>query len=132
MKELTISTNKKIEMLDITSMVKSEVMRNGVKNGICYLFVPHTTAGIIINEDADPNVVKDIETKLNEIAPLDEKYYHTEGNAHSHIKSSIVGVSQTIFIENGEIILGRWQGIFFCEFDGPRKRRVLLKIVKTE
>ena len=132
MKELIISTNRDIEMIDITASVNKEIKESGVSSGICYLFVPHTTAGIVINEDADPDVARDIITKLSNIAPSNDRYYHTEGNAHSHIKSSIVGVSQTIFIENGEALLGRWQGIFFCEFDGPRKRKVLFKIIETK
>ncbi len=131
-RELEISTTKNVECIDITSMVRGEIKRSGISSGVCYLFVPHTTAGIIINEDADPNVLKDIINKLNEIAPLNGRYAHTEGNAHSHIKSSILGVSQIIFVENGDLVLGRWQGIFLCEFDGPRRRKVLIKVIESK
>jgi secondary thiamine-phosphate synthase enzyme len=127
--EFTLRTSGRTELVDITSQVESVVAQSGVKNGICVIYVPHTTAGVIINENADPSVKTDIKNHLEELVPWNKPYEHAEGNASAHIKSSIVGVSQTLIIENGKLVLGTWQGIFFCEFDGPRTRKVFVKIV---
>jgi len=124
--KLTVSTSSRIELKDITVDVKEVVNRGGIDNGVCTLYVPHTTAGITINESADPDVAVDIEEKLSELVP-EGGYRHREGNADSHIKSSLVGNSTRVFVENGKIQLGTWQGIFFAEFDGPRTRNVWLK-----
>jgi secondary thiamine-phosphate synthase enzyme len=103
----------------------------GVEDGICIVFIPHTTAGVTINENADPSVVQDIVMELNKIVLSKEPYRHKEGNSPAHIKASLVGCSQIVFIESGRLVLGTWQGIFFCEFDGPRHRKVHIKVMKT-
>jgi len=115
--------------LDITSQVENVVRKSGVKSGICYVFVPHTTAGVTINENADPDVVKDIIMELNKIVPLKDNYLHAEGNSAAHIKSSIIGCSQEVIIEENSLKLGTWQSLFFCEFDGPRTRSVWVKVM---
>ncbi len=128
-RRLEIKTHNKVEFQEITSRIKDIIRDSEVKNGICYIFVPHTTAGILINEHADPAVVGDIVAQLEEMAPEKRSYRHAEGNSPAHIKASLMGDSRTIFIEEGKMALGTWQGIFFCEFDGPRNRSVLVKIV---
>lgn len=115
--------------MDITDKVKNLVIKSGVKDGICFLFCPHTTAGLTINENADPSVRYDIINTLNNLIPENKNYTHAEGNADSHIKSALLGQSLTVFIENGNLCLGTWQGIYFCEGDGPRQREVWVKIV---
>jgi secondary thiamine-phosphate synthase enzyme len=127
--KLNIKTNSRIEFRDITGEVREIIEKSGLTSGLCYLFVPHTTAGIMVNEHADPSVVQDIATQLDAIAPGHLKYRHLEGNAPAHIKASLIGDSRTLFIENGKLVLGTWQGIFFAEFDGPRSRNVLVKLV---
>ena len=129
MEQIHVKTSNRCELLDITSQVQRVVRESGVKNGVCYVFVPHTTAGITINENADPDVVKDILMELDKIAPLHDDYLHAEGNSAAHIKSSIVGCSREIIIEGGHLQLGTWQSLFFCEFDGPRSRSVWVKII---
>jgi secondary thiamine-phosphate synthase enzyme len=115
--------------LDITSQVENVVRKSGVKSGMCYVFVPHTTAGVTINENADPDVVKDILMELDKIVPLDDTYLHAEGNSAAHIKSSMIGCSQEVIIEENSLKLGTWQSLFFCEFDGPRSRSVWVKVM---
>jgi secondary thiamine-phosphate synthase enzyme len=127
--ELPVRTTARIQMLDITDAVSGAVAGSGVSSGVCHLFVPHTTAGVMINENDDPAVARDIASTLERLVPAGAGYRHLEGNADAHIKSAMVGVSQTVFVENGRLALGRWQGVFFCEFDGPRERRIRLKIV---
>ena len=127
--ELPVRTSARVEILDITEAVARAVTGSGVNSGICHLYVPHTTAGVIVNENDDPAVARDIGSALDRLVPPDAGYRHLEGNADAHIKSAIVGVSETVFIERSQLALGRWQGIFFCEFDGPRDRRIRLKIV---
>ena len=127
MEQIRVTTSKQCEMLDITSEVESMVKKSGVTSGVCYVFVPHTTAGITINENADPDVVRDIITGLDRIIPLHDNYLHGEGNSPAHIKSSMVGCSQEVLIEKGRLQLGTWQSLFFCEFDGPRTRKVWVK-----
>jgi secondary thiamine-phosphate synthase enzyme len=119
-----VQSNGKTGFIDITSTVKSIVQDTGVKEGICTVFVPHTTAGVTINEAADPAVKQDIVTELNKIVPFDDGYTHAEGNSAAHIKASLVGSSVSIPVSGGRLILGTWQGIYFCEFDGPRRRNV--------
>jgi secondary thiamine-phosphate synthase enzyme len=126
--QLTVKTKKNIEFIDITAKVRDKVKKSGVSSGCCVVYVPHTTAGVTINESADINVQMDMIRKLDELVPIEDDYLHIEGNSAAHIKSSLVGVSQSILVENGNIILGRWQGIFFCEFDGPRERKVLINV----
>jgi secondary thiamine-phosphate synthase enzyme len=116
-------------MIDITSSVQKEVSNTGIQDGICAVYVPHTTAAITINEGADPDVCEDIMAKLSELVPAHRAYRHTEGNADSHIKASLMGNSLSVLIENGRLVLGTWQKIFFCEFDGPRSRKVYVKVI---
>lgn len=127
-----IKTAKSDEMINITDIVRSDVRSSGVKGGIVTVFVPHTTAGITINENADPDVVYDMLSVLRKVFPKDGSHRHMEGNSHAHIKASLMGSSCSIIIENGELKLGIWQGIYFCEFDGPRTRRFYTKITKVE
>jgi len=124
---ISISTRDRSEMIDITSKVEEELSRSGLKDGVCFLFVPHTTAGITINESADPSVVTDIQAMLNKLIPWEGSYRHLEGNSAAHIKSSLIGNSVMVFVESGHLKLGTWQGIFFCEFDGPRSRKLHIK-----
>jgi secondary thiamine-phosphate synthase enzyme len=126
---LSIKTNSRVEFQDITSRVRDIVDASGVRSGICYLFVPHTTAGVTVNEHADPSVTEDIAAQLEVVVPQHNKYRHLEGNSPAHIKASLVGDSEALFIEDGKIVLGTWQGIFFCEFDGPRNRTLLVKVM---
>ncbi len=130
MEKINVSTGKRTEFVEITSKVEEVVRKSGIENGICFIYVPHTTCGLTINENADPSVKKDIINKLEELVPENDRYSHLEGNADAHIKSSIVGHSLVVFIENGNLQLGTWQGIFLCEFDGPRRRQVWLKIIQ--
>jgi len=127
--ELAVLTERRTQLLDVTDAVAKMVQDSGVQSGVCYLYVPHTTAGVIINENADPDVAADMEAALARLVPKDAGYSHAEGNSDSHIKTALVGTTATIFISGGQLELGRWQGIFFCEFDGPRSRRLRVKIV---
>jgi secondary thiamine-phosphate synthase enzyme len=124
-----VKTKARSEMLDITSAVQKEVNASGRKGSLCMVYVPHTTAGITINEGADPAVCRDILNKLNELVPPGAMYSHMEGNADSHIKASMMGSSVTVLLENGRLILGTWQRIFLCEFDGPRSRKVRVSVL---
>lgn len=128
--EISVSTNRRNEFVDITDRVGSMVSKSGVNNGYVLLYVPHTTAAVTINENYDPSVKRDILDRLSELVPPNAVYAHTEGNADSHIKSSIIGVTEFIPVVDGRIQLGRWQGIFFCEFDGPRSRRLLVEVIE--
>jgi len=129
MEKISIKTNRRVELVDITDNVRSAIDKSGLKSGICFVFCPHTTAGLTINENADPSVQNDIINTLNKIVPKDGGYAHSEGNADGHIKSSLLGSSLNIFIEDGRLSLGTWQGIYFCEGDGPRSREVWIKII---
>jgi len=132
MKQFSVTTGSRSAMIDITAHVREIVRESGVQRGICYVFVPHTTAAVTINENADPDVPRDILMELDKVIPLSDHYRHREGNSAAHIKSSLVGASETVFVENGSLILGTWQSLFFCEFDGPRTRRVSVRIVGAE
>lgn len=129
LKEYGVKTNKREELIDITHIVKKAVNESGVEDGMALIFVPHTTAAVTINENADPSVKRDIIYKLNKEIPQDEGYHHGEGNSDAHIKSSLVGASLQIIISGGRPLLGTWQGIHFCEFDGPRSRKLRIKII---
>ena len=129
-KEINISTRYRTEFLDITQKISLVVKESKIEDGICYIYVPHTTAGLTINENADPSVVKDIIKKLNTLVPENESYSHMEGNSDSHIKATLTGNSLTIFVSGNKLKLGTWQGIYFCEFDGPRNRVVWIKIIE--
>jgi secondary thiamine-phosphate synthase enzyme len=123
MKILTIQSHRKEDLIDITDRIQEAVISEGLKNGICFVYIPHTTAGVTINENADPSVKTDILMALRKTVPDSLPYTHTEGNSQAHVKSSLVGSSLSVIIENGSLALGTWQGIFFCEFDGPRSRK---------
>jgi len=126
---LSVKTARRTQLVDVTAQVQKVVASSGVSNGICYLYVPHTTAAITINECADPDVARDIEGALDRLVPAAGPYRHSEGNSDSHVKSVLVGASQVIHVEGGKLALGRWQGVFFCEFDGPRERLLQVKVV---
>ena len=127
---LKVKTKAKTELIDITSEIQNLVRSSSIKEGFCMLYVPHTTAAVTINESADPSVKSDILMILNKIIPWEAEYRHLEGNSPAHIKSTIVGASELIAIENEKLVLGTWQGIFFCEFDGPRNRKVNVQLFK--
>jgi secondary thiamine-phosphate synthase enzyme len=126
---IELETSRRTHLVDITSEIQKIVTEATCASGACHLYVPHTTAGIIVNEGDDPDVAGDIEAALDRLAPRDGSYRHREGNSDSHIKCALTGVSQTVLIEDGSLALGRWQAVFFCEFDGPRRREVRVKIV---
>ncbi len=127
LKEFSIRTNRQVEFVKLTSQVQKLLDESGIQEGICHIYIPHTTAGITINEGADPDVVRDMTMELNKIVPFEDGYRHAEGNSAAHIKASMMGSSAAVMIENGKLVLGSWQAIFFCEFDGPRTRRVLVR-----
>jgi secondary thiamine-phosphate synthase enzyme len=124
-----VSTRSQTEMINIDHLAQRAVQESGIQAGICHVFVPHTTAAVTINENADPDVVGDILMELNKAIPLEDHYRHREGNSAAHIKSTLVGCAQTIPIEGGRLALGTWQSIFFCEFDGPRQRQVIVQVM---
>jgi secondary thiamine-phosphate synthase enzyme len=127
--EHVIKTSKQDEMINITELVRQDIQKNGITDGAVIVFVPHTTAGVTINENADPDVVYDMLSILRRISPESGSYRHVEGNSHAHVKASLMGSSCTVIVENGQLKLGTWQGIYFCEFDGPRNRKVYIKIL---
>jgi secondary thiamine-phosphate synthase enzyme len=129
MQTLEIATTNRSEMIDITSEIQSIVSKSNIKSGFCLVYVPHTTAGITINENADPSVTGDILNSFEKLIPFNERYSHMEGNSPAHIKSSIMGQSVNIIIEDGKLLIGTWQGIFFCEFDGPRSRKIYVQLI---
>lgn len=127
---LSVKTRERTELVDITSDINQLVQKSGIDQGICMLYVPHTTAAVTINESADPSVKSDMLMVLNKIIPWEANYRHLEGNSAAHIKSTLVGSSELIAIENRKLVLGTWQGIFFCEFDGPRNRKLHVRILE--
>jgi len=128
---IEVRTTSKTELLDITHAVEEAIRKVGVEEGVCFLFVPHTTAAITVNEHADPSVAADILSELEKIVPAQGRYRHLEGNAPAHVKASLIGPSETVLIRGKRLLLGTWQGVFFCEFDGPRRRQVHIQIVGT-
>lgn len=132
MNTLSVKTRAKTEFIDITGEVHAIVHKTGIMEGMCFVYVPHTTAAVTINENADPSVRKDIVDEINKIVPWNDHYAHLEGNSAAHIKASLFGATSAIPISNGRLALGTWQGIYFCEFDGPRNREVLVQTVKSE
>ena len=128
MHELSVATRSRTEMIDITRQLQQLVSEQGVTDGLLTVFVPHTTAAVTINENADPDVTRDILYEINKVIPFQDSYHHLEGNSAAHIKSSLFGASETVIIRNGRLQLGTWQGIYFCEFDGPRRRKVWVDI----
>lgn len=132
MESLKLRSTKRNEWIDITRSVQEAVTRSGIRNGLCVLFVPHTTAAVTVNEGADPCVRQDILHHLASNVPQARPYAHTEGNADAHIKAALVGPSESLLVEDGRLVLGTWQAIFFCEFDGPRDRRVFLRMIESQ
>jgi secondary thiamine-phosphate synthase enzyme len=127
-KTIPISTGSRTEFIDVTGKVRQVVKESGVKDGTCTVYVPHTTAAVTINENADPSVRRDVLASLNKLIPFDADYSHSEGNSAAHIKASIIGSSETIIVVDGRLALGTWQGIYYCEFDGPRRRTLLVQV----
>ncbi|MBH1940168.1 YjbQ family protein [Mobilitalea sibirica] len=125
-----VKTDQHTAMIDITNEIAGIVKKSNVKQGLCVVYVPHTTAAVTINENADPDVVRDFMMEINKLVPLSDGYHHREGNSAAHIKASMIGFSDTIIIEDGRLLLGTWQGIYFMEFDGPRIRKVHVKIIE--
>ena len=131
LKEITIQTNTQTQILDITVQVQKVAEESGITEGLCCVFVSHTTAGVTINENADPSVKQDILMELNKVIPFNDNYSHLEGNSAAHIKASIIGSSVNIPVKHNNLLLGTWQGICFCEFDGPRRRKFYVKIIEN-
>jgi secondary thiamine-phosphate synthase enzyme len=129
--KLHLRTTKRVEFIDITERVEKVIKDNKIESGICYIFCPHTTAGLTINENADPSVVEDIVSVLDKIVPQSLPYRHSEGNSPAHVKATLVGNHVAVFVEKNSLVLGAWQGIYFCEFDGPRERSVWISVVAT-
>ena len=127
--KLNIRTSARTELLDITSAIQRAVDDSGIQSGVATVFIPHTTAAVTINENADPSVKRDMLYEINKVIPFEDHYHHLEGNSAAHIKSSLFGCSQTIIIEDGRLQLGTWQGVYFCEFDGPRQRQVWVQVL---
>jgi secondary thiamine-phosphate synthase enzyme len=128
MQMLRVKTNRRTQLVDVTQEIEQVVAESGTKEGVCYVYIPHTTAAVMINEHADPDVASDLEGLFDRLVPHKGPYRHAEGNTDSHAKAIIVGASQVIFIERGKLALGTWQGVFFCEFDGPRERKMWVKV----
>lgn len=129
MHEISIHTSEHCQFINIDSQIQRFITQSSVENGICHIFVPHTTAGVTINENADPDVVFDLKNILNTLIPWDNNYRHMEGNSAAHAKASLMGFNQSVFIKKGRLMLGTWQSIYFCEFDGPRNRKIWLQII---
>lgn len=127
--QFPVSTKKAQEFIDITDLIEKAVNQSAIRNGIVVVYCPHTTAGITINENADPDVVSDMIAALDKVFPIKGDYRHAEGNSHAHLKSSYAGAEKTIIVEEGKLLLGTWQSVYFCEFDGPRSRRVYIKVI---
>lgn len=126
---LDLRSRRPVEMIDVTAQVRNAVRQSGIRSGLALVFTPHTTAAVTINENADPDVVADLCMEINKIVPFDDHYRHAEGNSAAHLKSSLFGASETLIVEEGAPVLGTWQGIYFCEFDGPRSRRLHIQVI---
>ncbi len=124
-----VATRTRVEFVDVTERIEKLIGESGVRDGLCLVFTPHTTAAILVNENADSALHKDFDNFLKSLAPRSENYFHNDGNCDSHLKSALIGPSKTLPVENGRLVLGTWQGVFLCEFDGPRKREIRVKIV---
>ena len=124
-----VETHARVEFKDITELIQKVVTESGVQSGTCFLFVPHTTAALLINENDDPGLQRDLDNFLKLLAPRDRDYHHNDGNCDAHLKAAVIGNSKSLLVENGRLILGRWQGVFLCEFDGPRRRDLRIKVV---
>ena len=130
LKEISVHTRSQTELVLVDSQVQAAVQESGIHEGMCLLWVPHTTAAVTINENADPSVVRDILHEINKVIPFQDGYHHSEGNSAAHIKSSLFGPSLNLIVSGGQLVLGTWQSIYFCEFDGPRHRRLFVKVVE--
>ena len=126
---LDLRSRRPVEMIDVTAQVRDAIRQSGIRSGLALVFTPHTTAAVTINENADPDVVADLCMEINKIVPFDDHYRHAEGNSAAHLKSSLFGASETLIVEEGAPVLGTWQGIYFCEFDGPRSRRLHIQVI---
>jgi secondary thiamine-phosphate synthase enzyme len=129
LKALQLETHSRVEFKDITALIVKFIEESGVQHGTCFVFVPHTTAAVLINENDDPALQKDLDNFLKQLAPRERDYHHNDGNCDAHLKAAVIGNSKALLVENGRLILGRWQGVFFCEFDGPRRRELRIKVV---
>lgn len=129
---INVKSKSRNEFVDITKEIQEVVKKTGIASGVCYIYTPHTTGGITINEGADPAVQRDIQNTLTRLVPHEFNYSHREGNADAHVKSSLIGASQVVMIEDNKLLLGTWQAVYFCEFDGPRHRRVIVKIIEDK
>lgn len=129
--QFTIRTEHQSQFIEITAQIREIIREKRLQSGICQIFIPHTTAGITINENADPDVVHDILAQLDKIVPQHNNYRHGEGNSAAHIKAMLSGFSLQLIVENGHLLLGTWQGIYFCEYDGPRTRKVIVKLIEN-
>jgi secondary thiamine-phosphate synthase enzyme len=125
---LHLETHARVEFKDITGLIQKCIGESGAQNGTCHVFVPHTTAAVLINENDDPALQKDFDVFLRQLAPREKEYQHNDGNCDAHLKAALIGCSKALLIENGRLVLGRWQGVFFCEFDGPRRRELRVKV----
>jgi secondary thiamine-phosphate synthase enzyme len=132
METLRVKTRRRTQFVDVTTAVERVVTESGMVSGVCYVYVPHTTAGVTINEHADPDVASDLEGVFERLVPRVGPYRHAEGNTDAHAKAVMVGASQVIFVEGGKLVLGAWQGIFFCEFDGPRERKMFVRVEESK
>ena len=128
--QFTVRTSAHTQMLDITAQVRKAIADSGVQNGLCVVYIPHTTAAVTVNENADPDVQTDFMKEINKIVPWEDGYYHAEGNSAAHLKASMMGFSETLIVDGGKPILGTWQGIYFLEYDGPRTRKVYVKVME--
>ncbi|MGH9450006.1 MAG: secondary thiamine-phosphate synthase enzyme YjbQ [Terriglobia bacterium] len=126
---IQVETRSRVEFNDVTSTLQQWVEQSGAGEGVCHLFVPHTTAGLLVNENDDRSLATDLDDFLKRLAPAGKGYHHNDGNCDAHLKAALIGCSKTLLIENGRLVLGRWQGVFFCEFDGPRRRELRVKII---
>jgi secondary thiamine-phosphate synthase enzyme len=126
---IQVQSGSRVEFRDVTAAIRKLIAESGVMNGVCYVFTPHTSAAVLVQENDDPALQKDLDNFLGGLAPRDKSYHHDDGNCDAHLKASVIGCSKTLLIENGGLVLGRWQGVFFCEFDGPRQRELQVKIV---
>lgn len=128
--QFTVRTSSHTQMLDITGQIQKVVADSGVQNGLCVVFIPHTTAAVTVNENADPDVQTDFMKEINKIVPWEDGYFHAEGNSAAHLKASMMGFSETLLVDGGKLLLGTWQGVYFLEYDGPRTRKVYVKIME--
>jgi secondary thiamine-phosphate synthase enzyme len=129
LRALQVETRARVEFKDITSAIQKLISDSGVEGGVCHVFVPHTSAAVLVQENDDPALQKDFDNFLKQLAPRDKDYHHNDGNCDSHLKAALIGCSKTLLVEDRRLVLGRWQGVFLCEFDGPRRRELKIKIV---